>query len=47
MEPNRLLKAILDVQTARVMGGAANIQEEGAVTLASFSGDSGRILDAG
>ena len=46
-EANRPLKAVLDAQTAWLMGAAANIQAEGVLTLAAGSGDSGRTLAAG
>jgi len=47
VEANRPLKAALDAQTARVLGGAANFRREEAVILASGSGDSERALAAG
>jgi hypothetical protein len=47
VEANRLLKAVLDAQAARAMGGAAKLQGEGVVTQASRSGGSGRLLSAG
>jgi hypothetical protein len=46
VEANLPLEAVLDGQAPWVTGGAANFQE-GAVTLASCSGDSGRTLAAG